>query len=181
MAVEDIKDCILCACDAIVDGGFQLREVPGDDSVEARLFSYEELGKLQDGGTYMLEACEQETCQAELERITGDRMRRLTKPVEPLKHVESQKALEKMKRGSNLLKHTRYGFPHLRQFQLSDDMKRLVWYSGAKSKDETVVRLDEMKDICIGQAREKNWPLRRQLLELTAALSSRQAPALCDQ
>lgn len=56
-----------------------------------------------------------------------------------------------MRRGSNLLKHTHYGFPHLRQFQLSDDQKRLVWYSGAKRKEDSVVNLDEIIEIKLGQ------------------------------
>merc|ERR1719335_555228 len=71
--------------------------------------------------------------------------------VEPLLHVEALKAVERMRRGSNLLKHTRYGFPHLRQFQLSDDKKRLVWYSGAKKKEDSVVHLDQVAEIRLGQ------------------------------
>merc|ERR1719389_1658744 len=78
-------------------------------------------------------------------------MRRLNVAIEPLLHVEAQKAVERMRKGSNLLKHTHYGFPHLRQFQLSDDRKRLVWYSGAKRKDDSVVQLDEVSEIRLGQ------------------------------
>merc|ERR1719191_1302148 len=81
----------------------------------------------------------------------GDRMRRLNVAIEPLLHVEAQKAIERMRKGSNLLKHTHYGFPHLRQFQLSDDRKRLIWYSGAKRKDDSVVQLDEVVEIRLGQ------------------------------
>merc|ERR1712113_252417 len=84
-------------------------------------------------------------------KITGDRWRRLKVQIEPLLHVEAQKAIERMRRGSNLLKHTHYGFPHLRQFQLSDDRKRLVWYSGAKRKEDSVVQLDEVTEIRLGQ------------------------------
>merc|ERR1719277_482098 len=56
-----------------------------------------------------------------------------------------------MRRGANLLKHTHYGFPHLRQFQLSDDRKRLIWYSGNKHKENSVVQLDEVTEIRLGQ------------------------------
>merc|ERR1719428_1414398 len=66
-------------------------------------------------------------------------------------HFEACKAIERMRRGSNLLKHTHYGFPHLRQFQLSDDRKRLIWYSGAKREDDSVVQLDEVVEIRLGQ------------------------------
>lgn len=31
--------------------------------------------------------------------------------------------------GTNLLRHSEQGYPHLRQFQLSSDCKRLLWYS----------------------------------------------------
>merc|ERR1719272_2575502 len=78
-------------------------------------------------------------------------MRRLKVQLEPLLHVEAQKAIERMRKGSNLLKHTHYGFPHLRQFQLSDDRKRLVWYSGAKRKQDSVVNLEDVTEIRLGQ------------------------------
>merc|ERR1712232_1001535 len=81
----------------------------------------------------------------------GDRWRRLKVQIEPLMHVEANKAIDRLRRGSNLLKHTNYGFPHLRQFQLSDDRKRLVWYSGAKRKEDSVVHLDEVAEIRLGQ------------------------------
>merc|ERR1712232_750709 len=81
----------------------------------------------------------------------GDRWRRLKVQIEPLMHVEANKAIDRLRRGSNLLKHTHYGFPHLRQFQLSDDRKRLVWYSGAKRKEDSVVHLDEVAEIRLGQ------------------------------
>lgn len=53
--------------------------------------------------------------------------------------------------GSNLLKHTRFGQPHLRQFQLSADRRRLLWYSSSKAVGEAVVHLSDVKGICVGQ------------------------------
>ena len=44
-----------------------------------------------------------------------------------------------------------YGFPHLRQFQLSDDTQRLVWYSASKSKSDSVVYLEQLDEIVLGQ------------------------------
>merc|ERR1719487_933890 len=67
--------------------------------------------------------------------------------------------------GSNLLKHTHYGFPHLRQFQLSDDRKRLVWYSGAKRKEDSVVNLDEVAEIRLGQSTPNFLHYRLPMLE----------------
>lgn len=156
MMADDIREAILCACDAIIDGGFVLREVQftGDDESTAepkeggRTFQYESFHELENGQTYIIEAAGE---REELKKITGDRWRRLKVQIEPLLHVEAVKAIERMRRGSNLLKHTHYGFPHLRQFQLSDDRKRLVWYSGAKRKEDSVVQLDEVQEIRLGQ------------------------------
>jgi len=155
MKPNDIKEAILCACDAIMDGGFVLREVQYADDEEkteakedGRIFEFEEFDQLQNGQTYMIEAAGE---REDLKKITGDRFRRLKVQIEPLLHVEAVKAIDRMRRGSNLLKHTHYGFPHLRQFQLSDDKKRLVWYSGAKRKEDSVVNLDEIIEIKLGQ------------------------------
>merc|ERR1719454_2771478 len=144
------------SCDAIMDGGFNLREVQftGDDEASAepkeggKIFEFEEFDQLDNGQTYIIEAAKE---REDLKSITGDRWRRLKVQVEPLLHVEANKAVERMRRGSNLLKHTHYGFPHLRQFQLSDDRKRLVWYSGAKRKEDSVVNLEEVVEIRLGQ------------------------------
>jgi len=153
---SDIKEAILCACDAIMDGGFVLREVEfsGEDEESAEpkedgtVYEYEQFDQLGHEQTYILEAAKE---REDLKNITGDRWRRMKVQIEPLLHVEAQKAIERMRRGSNLLKHTHYGFPHLRQFQLSDDRKRLVWYSGAKRKEDSVVYLEEVVEIRLGQ------------------------------
>merc|ERR1719161_417179 len=98
--------------------------------------------------TYIIEPAEE---REDLKKLTGDRWRRLRIMIEPMLHVEAMQAIDRMRKGSNLLKHTRYGFPHLRQFQLSDDRKRLVWYSGAKRKEDSVVQLAEVQEIRLGQ------------------------------
>ncbi|CAK0830708.1 unnamed protein product [Prorocentrum cordatum] len=157
MKAGDIKEAVLCACDAIIDGGFVLREVvfTGDDESTAepaedgKTFDYEDFGDLQHGQTYIIEAAQE---RDDLKKFTGDRWRRLKVQVEPLLHVEAVKAIDRMKRGSNLLKHTHYGFPHLRQFQLSDDRKRLIWYSGAKRKEDSVIQLEDVIEIRLGQS-----------------------------
>lgn len=156
MAPVDIKEAVLCACDAIIDGGFVLREVQftGDDETTAepkedgRIYQFEDFDQLDGGQTYIIESSKE---RDDLKKFTGDRWRRLRVQIDPLLHVEANKAIERMRRGSNLLKHTHYGFPHLRQFQLSDDRKRLVWYSGAKRKEDSVVNLDEVQEIRLGQ------------------------------
>lgn len=155
MQADDIKEAILCACDAIMDGGFVLREVQLADEEEkaepkedGRVFEFEEFDQLQNGQTYIIEAAGE---RDDLKKITGDRFRRLKVQIDPKLHVEAVKAIDRMRRGANLLKHTHYGFPHLRQFQLSDDTKRLIWYSGAKRKEDSMVNLDKVVEIKLGQ------------------------------
>jgi hypothetical protein len=157
LSKSDIKDAVLCACDAMMDGGFVLREVnmtedgqppDGEENNTGKVFEYEQFGELQDGGSYLLEPAQE---REDLKSIAGDRWRRLRVCIDPLLHVESTTAIERMRKGSNLLKHTRYGFPHLRQFQLSDDKKRLVWYSGAKRKEDSVIQLESITEIRLGQ------------------------------
>jgi hypothetical protein len=41
-----------------------------------------------------------------------------------------------MQLGSNLLKHTSEGYPHIRQFELSTDMERIIWYSTSKAVEK---------------------------------------------
>ncbi|CAE7781936.1 PRAF1, partial [Symbiodinium microadriaticum] len=151
----DIKEAILCACDAIMDGGFVLREVQIEDEEEktepkedGRVFEFEEFDQLRNGQTYIIEAAGE---REDLKKITGDRFRRLKVQIDPMLHVEAVKAIDRMRRGANLLKHTHYGFPHLRQFQLSDDKRRLIWYSGAKRKEDSMVNLEEVVEIKLGQ------------------------------
>mmetsp|Transcript_19584 Transcript_19584/g.45517 ORF Transcript_19584/g.45517 Transcript_19584/m.45517 type:complete len:777 (-) Transcript_19584:177-2507(-) len=168
---KDIKEAILCACDAIMDGGFVLREVQfsgeGDDLAaepkeDGRVYQYEHFHELQHEQTYILEAARE---REELKNITGDRWRRLKIAIDPMLHVEAMKAVDRMRRGSNLLKHTHYGFPHLRQFQLSDDKKRLVWYSGAKRKEDSVIQLEEVQEIRLGQTTQVFLHYRLPMLE----------------
>ena len=59
--------------------------------------------------------------------------------VEPLRHVEAQKGVEMMRLGTNLMKHSTQGFPHLRFYQLSEDLRRLIWFSQSKSIDKSYI------------------------------------------
>nr|CEL76497.1 TPA: hypothetical protein BN1205_067330 [Toxoplasma gondii VEG] len=124
--------------------------------VKGRRVRFDQFGRLMDGCTYMLEKYQEATEEAEkelekMQSITGDRWRRLLIPVHPLLHIESQKAFERMMQGTNLLKHTSYGYPHLRQFQLSMDRRRLLWYTSSKAKSSSVVHLSLLRGILFGQ------------------------------
>ncbi|PHJ23462.1 chromosome condensation regulator related [Cystoisospora suis] len=137
------------------EGGSRLRVMKG------RRVRFEEFGQLMDGCTYMLEKYEENEdedhtmntspLRNKIQSLTGDRWRRLVVPVHPLLHIESQKAFQRMMQGTNLLKHTRYGYPHLRQFQLSMDRRRLLWYTSSKSKSSSVVHLPLLQGLLLGQ------------------------------
>jgi len=170
MKAVDIREAVMCACDAIVDGGFVLREVElcedGEASAEpkegGREFRFEDFHQLESGQSYVIVPAKE---REDLKNITGDRWRRMKVQIDPFMHVEAQKAIDRMRRGSNLLKHTTCGFPHLRQFQLSDDRKRLIWYSGNKDKDKSVVRLEEVTEIRLGQTTKVFSHYRLPMLE----------------
>lgn len=57
-----------------------------------------------------------------------------------------------MSAGSTLLKHTRHGYPHLRQFELSLDKDRLLWYSASKPLARTQLEFSKVTRILLGQS-----------------------------
>ena len=120
LSESDVKEAIVCACDAIMDSGFQLYDANGHPIPISDLIS---------GERYQLQPGDE---LKGYERALGDRWRRLKIEMEPLRHSEAQKGIELMKEGSNMLKHTRNGPPHIRMFQLTSDMTHLIWYSGNK-------------------------------------------------
>eukprot|EP01054_Gregarina_sp_Poly1_P000775 Gregarina_sp_Poly_1__774@NODE_1185_length_4838_cov_96_099350_g815_i0_p1_GENE_NODE_1185_length_4838_cov_96_099350_g815_i0NODE_1185_length_4838_cov_96_099350_g815_i0_p1_ORF_typecomplete_len1109_score209_22Mcp5_PH/PF12814_7/1_2e04Mcp5_PH/PF12814_7/4_6e06PH_12/PF16457_5/9_9e03PH_12/PF16457_5/3_3e05PH/PF00169_29/0_0011_NODE_1185_length_4838_cov_96_099350_g815_i014424768 len=174
---RDVREAILCACDAIADTGFLLRELISLERTEldqmlknneheiggqlilvecndkqvyykrGPVYEFEDFHQLEGNKIYYLELSRE---REDLKQITGDRWRRLKIPINPFQHVEAQKAIRRMRLGTNLLKHTSYGFPHLRHFQLSPDLKRLIWYSAGKSKDQTIIHLANVTQIKIG-------------------------------
>lgn len=60
-------------------------------------------------------------------------------------------ALSFLKKGTPFLKYGRHGFPHFRQFQLSDDNSKLVWFSKNKKMSKTQIDLADVDDIVLGQ------------------------------
>lgn len=51
-----------------------------------------------------------------------------------------------MKRGTPFLKYGKSGYPHFRQFQLSSDNTRIVWYSANKDTSSSQVDLYRVAD-----------------------------------
>lgn len=111
-----------------------------------QLFEFEDLRLLENGGLYLLEVGR---VREDLAPIVGSSERRFTVKTSPLMHAEVAPAIDRMLAGSNLLKHTTYSFPHLRLFQLSRDLKRLVWYSGNKRVNQTIVDLEKITAIFV--------------------------------
>lgn len=169
---------ILCGCDSIIDSGFLLRQVDeAEDPTTAdvtctigtepfsynrgRRFEFEEFDKLEHCGVYILEKA---TERNDLKKVTGDRLRRYTVKIPPLQHVEVQKALQVMQKGSNLLRQTGEGLPHLRLFQLSSDRRRLLLYS-ADVAEQFSLPINAIREVVVGQKTPLFTKFRIQMLE----------------
>jgi hypothetical protein len=136
----DVREAFLCACDAIADTGFTLYDSSGFPV---------QLQSVRSGEVYSLTPGQE--IQG-LEKVLGDRWRRVNVEVSPLQHLEATRGLEVMQRGTNLLKHTRRGLPHIRMFQLTADLKNLVWFSANKTHFEACVPIVEITELITGQS-----------------------------
>lgn len=61
-----------------------------------------------------------------------------------------------------MLKHTNNGFPHIRNFQLSSDLKRILWYTKKKSISDAQISFESIVNIVKGQTSSnfKRYPLK---------------------
>ncbi|KAF4737451.1 hypothetical protein FOZ62_003063, partial [Perkinsus olseni] len=146
----DVRECIVAAVDSIVDDGakvFKLRSRKSGTIIG--LDSDEDLPNSPEANTM---TCWSATASPALVMImmTEQVWRRLRVSIDPMKHVETTKALERMCRGTNLLKHTDHGHPHLRQFQLSTDHQRLL-YSAGQDRKESMMFLADVCELRLGQ------------------------------
>jgi len=60
-------------------------------------------------------------------------------------------ALEIMRKGTPFLKYGKRGYPHFRQFQLSSDNTKILWFSKQKKLRETQISVADIDDIRNGQ------------------------------
>ncbi len=60
-------------------------------------------------------------------------------------------ALDFIRRGTPFLKYGKRGYPHWRYFQVSEDNRRLEWYSKGKRLQETSIELASIRSIVLGQ------------------------------
>lgn len=144
---EDTKLALNCACDALCDSEFELLDF------QAKIIQIEGLSELKDGSIYFLRKKPQESNSKELKtgNILVDGKRKLLVLIEPLMHLEAQVAVKFMLIGSNLLKHTKNGFPHIRLFQISQDLRRILWYTKSKPLTDSQITFSLIEDIVVGQ------------------------------
>jgi hypothetical protein len=59
------------------------------------------------------------------------------------------------------MRHTGKGYPHIRLFELSEDLKRILWFSSSKSIEESFVDLTRVLNITMGQTTDNftSYPL----------------------
>jgi len=138
---SDVMEAILCACDCILESGFELIDSDG------KAVDFHAPNPIKSGETYHLYKGEE---MKEFKKVLGDKWRKVKITVEALRHAEAQRAVEIMQMGSNLLKYTNKGVPHIRQFQLSSDMQRIIWYSGSKPQSETTIELKNVENVWVG-------------------------------
>ena len=59
--------------------------------------------------------------------------------------------LPELKRGTALLKYGRHGYPHFRQFNLSEDNTALRWFSAKKKLNKSEIKMKDIHDVITGQ------------------------------
>jgi len=59
--------------------------------------------------------------------------------------------LPELRRGTALLKYGRQGYPHFRQFNVSQNNEELVWFSNKKKLDQSSIRIKDINEVLIGQ------------------------------
>lgn len=149
--ISDARFAVMCACDSLVDGEFQVL----DD--KATLIDFKKIESFRNNQFFFIRKLNSNPSQ-----ILLDSRRKLYVEIPSLRHIEAKTALKNMLLGANLLKHKRKSFPHLRLFQISSDLKRLFWYTKSKKIDEAQVVFNQVHEISFGQdtGSFKSFPLK---------------------
>lgn len=150
--IDDVRFAIICACDSLADGEFEVL----DD--RAKAIDVNTMSVFKNGQVLFLKKKQSNKPT----KILLDGKRKLQIQIEPLRHIEAQIAVKYIIVGSNLLKHTNNGYPHIRQFQLSSDLKRILWYTKSKKINESQVSFDSITNIVLGQKSDAflRYPLK---------------------
>ena len=152
MSLEDIKFMFMCSCESLCDTEFEILDLSG------KVIDINLLNEFKNKSVFYIRKKQTN----KISNLLFDGRRKLFVEIEPLRHIESQVAIKFMCIGSNLLKHTKKGLTHLRLFQLSNDLKRILWYTKSKTIDEASILIQSIKDITIGQVSENfiNFPVK---------------------
>lgn len=167
---ENAKECILAVCESLVGphcSGILYRfddqyyQESDDDTQLIELNDHpsglrpQDFGKVVHQGRYRLETG---VCT---EPPDPTRLRRLKIQLPPFRHTEVTEALRVMQTGSNLLKHSDYRSPHIRQVQLSKDYKKLMWFTHMKTLDESSLMVHRIEGLHLGRAALAEEPSKR--------------------
>lgn len=144
-SLEDAHLAITCACESLCDSEFEILDLT------AKIIDIESLKEIKDKSIFFLR---KKKDSVKLNNTLLDSKRKLLVEINPMKHLESMTAIKNMIIGSNLLKHSKFGFPHIRLFQLSQDFRRIIWYSKTKPISDSQVSFDNITDIVLGQTSE---------------------------
>ena len=150
MDFNDVKFMLLCSCESLVDSDFEVLDVQG------KTIDINSLKEIKNNSVFYLRKKNQ------ISNLLFDGRRKLYVEIDPLQHIEAQYAIKFMCLGSNLLKFTTNGYPHIRLFQLSNDLERILWYTKSKTIDESKVEIKWIRDLTLGQISENflNRPLK---------------------
>ena len=154
--LEDTKFMFMCSCESLCDTEFDILDFSG------KIIDINLINEFKNKSIFYIRKKQTN----KLSNLIVDGRRKLYVEIEPLRHIESQFAIKFMIIGSNLFKLTNKGVTHLRLFQLSNDLKRILWYSKSKNLKEANLSIENIKDISLGQVSEKFCKFPNKALEL---------------
>lgn len=156
--IDDVREAILGACESMCDGEFDLLDF------QAKKIEVAKFKEVKDGSIFFLRRNVQAKPNSGVKpknSLDIDNKRKVLVQIPAIKHIESQVAIKCMLSGCNLLKHTYKGFPHIRLFQISQDLKRILWYTKSKPLTDSQVAIEAIQEIVFGQSSENfiRYPL----------------------
>lgn len=142
-SLKDAKFMFLCTCDSLTDSHFEIYDA-NDTLIDPNALNH-----FVNNSIFFLHKSKNET--KPISNLLLNDKRKLYVEIEPLKHIEAETTIKYICVGSNILKQTKKGIPHIKLFQLSSDQKRILWYSKSKKIDKSQIALESIKDISLGQ------------------------------
>ena len=159
--LNDTKEAILSACESLCDSEFDIIDFQAKP-IDINLFK-----DFKEGSIFFVRKINNNNSNSISSNNSYktnnsiSNKRKVLVQIPALKHIESQVAIKYMLTGSNLLKHTYDSYPHIRLFQLSQDLKRIIWYTKSKTLSESQIAIESIKNIELSQESDifKKYPL----------------------